>query len=75
MRASRPISTLGYATALSQANSGFPSRGLGSNKGATTTGANDGGRARSRFAPNEVLTFALSNNVGVEKLRKHFLHQ
>jgi hypothetical protein len=36
---SPPISTLGYATALSSPNSGFPWRSIGSKKAATTTRA------------------------------------
>jgi hypothetical protein len=40
--ASPPISTPGYATALSRANRGFPWRSVGANKDATTTGASAG---------------------------------
>ena len=72
----RPISALGYATALSCANGGFPSRGVGSKKDATTARASTAPRrARSNREDyaEQKLALAVSNNVGVEIAKIFFV--
>src|SRR6266540_1813360 len=74
-RTSTPISTLGYATAIARANSGFTSRAVGTNE--DTTAKREKRRTKARKLKQgalrgEVLTFAVGNNVGVEKSRKYF---
>jgi hypothetical protein len=74
-RTGTPISTLGYATALARANSGFASRAVGTNEDTKAKRAKRRTKARKLrqgAVRGEVLTFAVGNNVGVEKSRKYF---